>query len=62
MIWPLSLLAYPVGRRRDMGDVIGGLKRANGGAVSEARVKRVGELPAFETLYRGLKRGGESTC
>jgi hypothetical protein len=50
----LSLLVCPIGRRRDVGDVTGGLERANGRAVSEARVGRVGELYASETLYRGL--------
>jgi hypothetical protein len=45
-----------------MGDVIEGPERANGRAASEARVGRVGELFASETLYQGLGRGGESTC
>jgi hypothetical protein len=38
-----------------VGDVIGGLERANGGAASEAGVRRIGEFPALETLYRGLE-------
>jgi hypothetical protein len=58
----LSLLACPVGRSRDMGDVTGGLERTNGRAASEARVGRIEELPASETLYQGLGRGGESAC
>jgi hypothetical protein len=45
-----------------MGDVTGGLERTNGRAASEARVGRIEELPASETLYQGLGRGGESTC
>jgi hypothetical protein len=58
----LSFLACSVGRRRNVGDVTGGLERANGRAASEVGVGRVGELPVSETLYRGLKRGGKSTC
>jgi hypothetical protein len=45
-----------------MGDVTEGLERANGGAASEARVRRVRELLASETLYWGLERGGEFPC
>jgi hypothetical protein len=62
MILPLSLLACPVGRYRNVGDVTGGLERANGGAVSEARVRRVREFPTSETLHQGLGRNGELTC
>jgi hypothetical protein len=45
-----------------VGDAIGGLERANGRAASEAGVGRVGELPAFETLYRGLGRDGDDVA
>jgi hypothetical protein len=45
-----------------MGDVTGGLERANGEAASEAGVERVGEFPAFKTLYRGLGRDGDDAA
>jgi hypothetical protein len=45
-----------------MGDVIGGLERANEGAASEARVGRDGEFPTSKTLHRGLERDRELTC
>jgi hypothetical protein len=58
----MSLLACPVGRRRNVGDVTEGLERANGRAASEAGVGRVGELPASETLYWGLGRDGDNAA
>jgi hypothetical protein len=58
----MSLLACPVGRRRNVGDVTGGPERANGRAASEAGVGRVGELPASETLYWGLGRDGDDAA
>jgi hypothetical protein len=58
----MSLLACPVGRCRNVGDVTKGLERANGRAASEAGVGRVGELPASETLYWGLGRDGDDAA
>jgi hypothetical protein len=47
-------MAYLAGRRRNVGDVIEGLERANGEVASEARVGRGGEFSVSETLLRGL--------
>jgi hypothetical protein len=43
MIWPLSFLAYSVGRRKNVSNIIGGLERTNGGAASEAGLERGGD-------------------
>jgi hypothetical protein len=55
----MSLLACSAGRRRNVGDVTGGLERTNVEEASEAEVGQGREFPASETLHQGLGRDGE---